>query len=237
MAGIIHPTLTSNIGYGFGNYGSYPSRTWHGNFYPSFHGGIDYWGPLNYPIAATANGVVKYAGYAVPFIGAAGGNGVVIQHGPYMKSIYGHMNNLLVTPGQAVVAGQNIGRMGMSGVANGVIHLHFEIRTTTTTWGVDEYENPFALMDGGSLANTGLANDTSDIPWLEPLSGTIVRAALANPLGGNRWALPTQAESVVAVYFDRIKQLPSAYTVSGNIITPVVDIGSGTEVRVDYTTA
>lgn len=235
--GIIHPTIANNIGYQFGTAGTgYPDRTWHGVFYTSFHGGIDYWGPLGYPIWSTANGVVLYAGYGVPYIGGAGGNGVVIQHGPYLKSIYGHMDTVTVAPGQALVAGQRIGTMGQSGVANGVNHLHFEIRTTTISWGED-VDDPFAFMDGGAQANSGLANDTSDIPWLEPLTGTLIMAALCNPLGGNQWATPTNAEAIIAVYFDRIRATGGQYTVSGSTITPIATLPGHTEVRADYTAA
>lgn len=238
MTGIIHPTTTSNIGFGFGSTTSsfYVDRTWHGDFYTNFHGGIDYWGPLDYPVVAVANGVVRYSGFGVPYIGAAGGNGVVIQHGPYMKSIYGHLNSIDVTNGTAVVSGQRIGGIGESGVANGVIHLHFEIRTITPEWGED-VENPAEFFFGGSYFGTGLGNDTSDIPWLEPLAGTLVKAALCNPAGVNQWALPTAAESVVALYLDRLLTPATSYTVSDGIITMTTDVSSEVEVRADYTTA
>lgn len=235
---IIHPTTTANIGFGFGTtgYSFYPTRVWHGVSYPTFHGGIDYWGPLGYSIWAAANGIVQYAGFAVPYIGASGGNGVVIQHGPYMRSIYGHMDTVTATVGTAVVAGQPIGTMGMSGVANGVNHLHFEIRTITALWGED-VDDPLAFMEGGAQSSSGLASDTSDIPWLEPLTGTMIVAALCNPLGGNQWATPTNAEAIVAVYFDRIRATGGQYTVEGNVITPVATLSGETEVRVDYTAA
>ena len=236
MPGMIHPTTTANIGFGFGttSFEAYDDRTWHGTFITNFHGGIDYWGPLGYPIVAAANGIVKYAGFAVPYIGSAGGNGVVIQHGPYLKTIYGHMNSIDVVAGQAVVSGQRIGGIGESGIANGVIHLHFEVRTITPEWGED-VEDPGLFLPGGSLSNTSFGNDWGDIPWLEPLSGTVIRAALCNPLGDNRWALPSRASAVVAVYFNRMLVAATAYTVEGNTIIPVATVSSEVEVRADYT--
>jgi murein DD-endopeptidase MepM/ murein hydrolase activator NlpD len=238
MAGIIHPTTTANIGFGFGSTGAsfYEDRMWHGDFYENFHGGIDYWGPLDYPVVACANGIVLYAGFAVPYIGGAGGNGVVISHGPNMKSIYGHLNSINVGAGQAVVSGQKIGGIGQSGVANGVIHLHFEIRTTTAAWGED-VENPNIFLPGGTQSGSSFANDTGDIPWLEPLAGTVIKAALCNPVGLNQWALPTGGVSVVMLYADRMLVTPSSYSVSDGVITFVSDISSETEVRADYTTA
>ena len=233
----IYPTTTANIGYGFGSTGAafYEDRTWHGTFYTNFHGGIDLWGPLDYPVVAVANGVVLYAGFGVPYIGGAGGNGVVIQHGPYVKTIYGHLNSIAVSPRQAVVQGQKIGGIGESGIANGVIHLHWEVRTTTTLWGED-VENPAEFFPGGSLAGAGMGNDTSDIPWLEPLSGTVIKAALCMPIGNNQWALPTGGDSVVALYFDRMLVSPASYSVAGGIITPIAAVSTEVEVRADYVT-
>jgi murein DD-endopeptidase MepM/ murein hydrolase activator NlpD len=237
MAGFVYPTTTSNIGFGFGPqpFDAYEDRTWHGVFYNNFHGGIDYWGPLGYPIVASGNGVVKYAGFAVPYIGSAGGNGVVIQHGPNVKSIYGHMNTVTVGPGQVVVAGQTIGTVGQSGIANGVIHLHFEFRTITAEWGED-VEDPALFLPGGAYSGIGLGQDMFDIPWLEPLSGTIVRAALANPSGENQWSLPTAAESVTAVYADRMLIEPTMYSFSEGVITFLFDVSNETEIRADYRT-
>lgn len=231
----IHPTTTSNIGFGFGSTSAsfYEDRTWHGVFYPNFHGGIDYWASLDYPVVAVANGVVRYAGFGVPYIGAAGGNGVVISHGPYVKTIYGHLNSIAVSAGQAVVQGQRIGGVGQSGIANGVIHLHFEVRTITSAWGED-VENPAEFFPGGTLYGTGMGNDTFDIPWLEPLSGTVIKAALLSPIGDNQWALPTGGDTVVALYFDRLLVSPSSYSVSAGIVTPVAPLSTEVEVRADY---
>lgn len=238
---IIHPTTTSNIGFGFGptNFEFYDDKVWHGVLYSNFHGGIDYWGPLGYPIWATANGVVLYAGFAVPYIGAAGGNGVVIQHGDSLKSIYGHMNTVEVSSGMQVSQGNRIGTMGESGNANGVNHVHFEVRTTTAEWGED-VENPYELMQGGSMAGGFIANSTEDIPWIEPMGGTAVRMALCTPVGNNEWTTPTKATSVSAVYFDRMRASSSQYTVTQvagrTIITPTATLSVEIEVRADYTT-
>jgi murein DD-endopeptidase MepM/ murein hydrolase activator NlpD len=237
---IIHPTTTSNIGIGFGatTFEFYDDKVWHGVLYSNFHGGIDYWGPLGYPIWATTNGVVLYAGYAVPYIGGAGGNGVVIQHGDSLKSIYGHMDTVEVTPGMQVIQGQRIGTMGASGIANGVNHLHFEVRTTTDAWGED-VENPYELMQGGSLSTGYIANSTEDIPWIEPLSGSYVRMALCVYEGNNTWSTPTAASAVTAVYFDRMKAATTMFTVSTSsgrtIIQPTAALDPEVEVRADYT--
>lgn len=241
MSGIIHPTTTSNIGFGFGstNFEFYDDRSWHGDFYPNFHGGIDYWGPLGYPIWATANGTVLYAGFAVPYIGSAGGNGVVISHGEYLKSIYGHMDTVIVSQGQQVIAGQKIGTMGQSGLANGVNHLHFEIRTITPEWGED-VENPAALMDGGSLVASGFAWQTEDIPWVEPMGGTTIHMGLCQRMSNGNYALPTAASRVDVVYYDRLRVSDNDYNVitqgENFYINPHAVLNEEVEVRCDYVT-
>jgi hypothetical protein len=128
--------------------------------------------------------------------------------------------------------------MGESGIANGVIHLHFEVRTITPEWGED-VENPYALMEGGALANN-FGMDSYDIPWVEPLSGATVRLALLVMRGDGSYALPTAAETVTAVYYDRIKVFPSYYTIesrSGTLyVVPTETLDPETEVRADYVT-
>jgi hypothetical protein len=52
-----------------------------------------------------------------------------------LYSLYGHLSKILVEVGDAVQAGQQVGEVGMSGVATGS-HLHFEIR-----WGENDYKN------------------------------------------------------------------------------------------------
>lgn len=239
MSGVIPPTTQENIGFGFGEttFSYYDPRVWHGISFNHFHGGIDYWGPPGEPIWSTANGTVRYAGFAVPYIGGIGGNGVVIQHGPNMLSVYGHMQSVSVSAGMQVVAGQLIGAMGSSGLANGVNHLHFEIWTTTDEWGHD-VDDPNTFFLGG--ANAAFALDTYDIPWIEPVAGTTVTLARCVRQADGSYVLPTAAKSIAAVYYDRILIPPTAYTVearSGYLyIIPDADVPVTTEVRADYVT-
>ncbi|OHA58873.1 MAG: hypothetical protein A2571_00630 [Candidatus Vogelbacteria bacterium RIFOXYD1_FULL_44_32] len=55
------------------------------------------------------------------------GNYVVISHDNGTQTLYGHMLDVAVAPGQVVVQGQTIGRLGSSGNSTGP-HIHFEIR-------------------------------------------------------------------------------------------------------------
>lgn len=88
-----------------------------------FHSGIDVAANLGDPIEASADGVVLYAGPATGF-----GNWIVIRHQQGLMTIYGHMyrNGIKVKPGQQVVKGQVIGKVGSAGQSYGP-HLHFAV--------------------------------------------------------------------------------------------------------------
>lgn len=97
----------------------------------TMHQGQDFGSAAGEPIYATADGVVSKAGDASGF-----GQWIVIDHnidGQIISSVYGHMfpEDLMVTPGQQVHAGQEIAKVGYNGEVSppgpGGAHLHFEI--------------------------------------------------------------------------------------------------------------
>jgi murein DD-endopeptidase MepM/ murein hydrolase activator NlpD len=57
------------------------------------------------------------------------GNTVVIEHLPGLYSIYMHMSQIKVKPGDAVGQGDVIGMVGMTGFATGP-HLHWEVQAS-----------------------------------------------------------------------------------------------------------
>lgn len=85
------------------------------------HGGIDFGG--GGAIVASKSGTVVIAGYD-----SSWGYHVKIDHGNGIQTLYAHMvaGSLLVSPGQQVSQGQQIGTMGTTGSSTGV-HLHFEV--------------------------------------------------------------------------------------------------------------
>lgn len=101
------------------------------------HHGVDFANPSNTPILAAADGVVYYAGDDLSTVFGLTtnyyGNLVVIQHnfaspeGQPVFTLYGHMQSIDVQTGQAVHAGDVIGKVGATGVAFGA-HLHLEVR-------------------------------------------------------------------------------------------------------------
>jgi hypothetical protein len=60
------------------------------------------------------------------YCGKGYGNSVLIQHNGF-QTIYGHLQNVLVSKGQTLLKGQQIGTEGSTGLSTGP-HLHFEIR-------------------------------------------------------------------------------------------------------------
>ncbi|MFW3171405.1 M23 family metallopeptidase [Geodermatophilus sp. CPCC 206100] len=86
------------------------------------HAGIDLAAPMRTPEYAAMDGVVLEAGPASGY-----GNVVYLQHGNGDVTVYGHMEEILVTPGQAVRAGDTIALLGNRGQSTGP-HLHFEVQ-------------------------------------------------------------------------------------------------------------
>ena len=88
-----------------------------------YHSGMDLAAPGGSPILAAASGKVIIAGNT----GNGYGNYVVIDHGGGITTLYGHCSKLLVKKGQSVSRGQQIAKVGSTGLSTGN-HLHFEVR-------------------------------------------------------------------------------------------------------------
>ncbi|HVX50640.1 MAG TPA: M23 family metallopeptidase, partial [Chitinophagaceae bacterium] len=87
-----------------------------------FHAGLDFTAPIGTPIYATADGIVKEAGFST----GGYGNEVVINHGFGYETLYGHMSRVKAKAGQRVKRGEVIGYVGSTGKSTGP-HCHYEV--------------------------------------------------------------------------------------------------------------
>jgi murein DD-endopeptidase MepM/ murein hydrolase activator NlpD len=91
-----------------------------------FHAGTDLGAAMGTPILAAATGQVEVADWV-------GGYGltVILNHTSAQQTLYGHMSEIFVQPGQVVQQGTIIGQVGSTGNSTGP-HLHFEVRHLTS---------------------------------------------------------------------------------------------------------
>lgn len=92
--------------------------------YERNHTGIDLTSRSGLAILASASGRVSFTGGGW---GGGYGNHIIISHGNGFSTLYGHLSRIMVSNGQWVNQGQQIGVMGSTGWSTGT-HLHFEIR-------------------------------------------------------------------------------------------------------------
>jgi murein DD-endopeptidase MepM/ murein hydrolase activator NlpD len=95
----------------------------YGTRWGTLHAGVDIAAPIGTPIFAPVDGIVLQAGPASGF-----GLAVAVQHGDGTITLYGHVNQMFVSAGQVVTAGQQIAEVGNRGQSTGP-HLHFEVHT------------------------------------------------------------------------------------------------------------
>lgn len=88
--------------------------------------GIDLGAPRGTPVYAAADGIVIVSRGGGGWNGGYG-NYVVITHGNGAQTLYSHLKNTAVSPGQFVSKGALIGTVGTTGRVTGP-HLHFEVR-------------------------------------------------------------------------------------------------------------
>jgi len=85
------------------------------------HKGVDIRGPIGAPVRAMAKGEVEFAGLRGGF-----GNCIMLKHANGFETLYGHLSKILVSVGQQIAIGQEIGNIGSTGRSTGP-HLHYEV--------------------------------------------------------------------------------------------------------------
>lgn len=152
---------------------------------------------IGMPVFAARSGTVIFAVDGEPDTNLNGGflgNVVWIDHGDGFETQYWHLkkNSVLVSVGQQVEAGQEIGRAASSGNSFGP-HLHFE--TVFNGPGGWEVYEPFAGAcrpgQSGWIDQGGL---DSDAPFLVDFGITRTFLADLSPPWWEPWELPTDAQ-------------------------------------------
>ncbi|MDH7576628.1 MAG: M23 family metallopeptidase [Bacillota bacterium] len=87
-----------------------------------FHHGLDIAGEVSDLVRAAQEGEVIFTGWLGVY-----GKTVMLEHSNGNKTLYGHLQDILVETGDFVEKGRTIARVGSSGRATGP-HLHFELR-------------------------------------------------------------------------------------------------------------
>jgi murein DD-endopeptidase MepM/ murein hydrolase activator NlpD len=125
-------------------------------------------GDLGKPVVAAASGTVVTAvtGRNRPSYGQY----VVIDHGNGESTLYGHLDSVLVTVGQTVTAGTQLGTVGDTGNADGS-HLHFEERLNGAVVDAWFHGAQFPMNSSGASQNCGTV-PVNDIPLAGNLYGS-----------------------------------------------------------------
>ncbi|HEY6578942.1 MAG TPA: M23 family metallopeptidase [Rhizomicrobium sp.] len=103
----------------------------------AFHTGVDFAGPWGSTVAATAPGVVVWAGPRGGY-----GNMIEIDHGFGFRTRYGHLSAVLVRVGSHVDTGSPIGKLGSTGRSTGP-HVHYEV------WSAGTAKDPTRFIEAG----------------------------------------------------------------------------------------
>ncbi|WP_342424319.1 M23 family metallopeptidase [Paenibacillus sp. FSL E2-0178] len=87
----------------------------------AYHSGIDIAGRIGDPVYAAMEGVVTSADQL-----GARGKYIIIKHANGLETWYMHLNGMVVSPGDKVSKGEQIGMLGNTGRSTGP-HLHFQV--------------------------------------------------------------------------------------------------------------
>ncbi|MEI8093193.1 MAG: M23 family metallopeptidase [Spirochaetales bacterium] len=87
----------------------------------TFHNGVDFANSMGTAVRAAMEGRVTDTGFNSSY-----GNYILVSHEGGFQTLYGHLKKFVVSAGQYVNQGQQIGLMGNTGYSTGT-HLHFSI--------------------------------------------------------------------------------------------------------------
>ncbi|XHX78262.1 MAG: M23 family metallopeptidase [Stenomitos frigidus ULC029] len=161
-----------------------------------FHAGTDLGAPMGTPVLAAYAGKVALA----DFLGGYG-LAVAIDHNQgTQQTLYGHLSEIFVKPGEVVKQGMVIGRVGSTGVSTGP-HLHFEFRQLTT--------EGWVTMDPGAQLEYALAQFVKSFDFAQAKPGEVLG------LGGSLGAVNVGAKGDITVQTEELKKLSREVAVKG----------------------
>ena len=127
-----------------------------------FHRGSDMKAPMNTPVYATADGIVEYAGFHKK---SGYGKLVILKHNYGFKTLYGHLNKVVIKSGTFVKKGSLVAYTGNSGMSNGP-HLHYEVRFMSRP------VNPFWFIKWNAKNYNEIFEKEKKIPWQSLITAT-----------------------------------------------------------------
>jgi murein DD-endopeptidase MepM/ murein hydrolase activator NlpD len=107
----------------------------------AMHEGTDFGARKGTPVAATADGVVKFSGWKPGF-----GYTVMIDHGGSYSTRYSHNSKNKVKKGERVRRGDVVALLGSTGLSTGP-HLHYEVRVDGTPKDPLQFILPDVVVD------------------------------------------------------------------------------------------
>jgi murein DD-endopeptidase MepM/ murein hydrolase activator NlpD len=152
-----------------------------------FHTGVDLGAPMGTPVVAAYAGQVALA----DFLGGYG-LAVALNHNKdTQQTLYAHLSEIFVQPGEWVKQGAVIGRVGSTGNSTGP-HLHFEFRQLTP--------EGWVALDAGAQLEFSLAQlvkmmDVSANGIASAQGVLVSRQDLVGASGAIAWQPPTKAEA------------------------------------------
>jgi murein DD-endopeptidase MepM/ murein hydrolase activator NlpD len=145
------------------------------------HTGTDIGAPMGTPVMAALSGRVILA----DMMGGYGLTVAVEHDNGARQTLYAHLSELFVKPGDLVNQGAVIGRVGSTGASTGP-HLHFELRQMTT-------DGTWVAQDAGSQLESSLASLTQSLQVahkLQPgMTKTAVKPTLTQPIAPMKGSL------------------------------------------------
>lgn len=115
------------------------------------HTGLDLIVPEGTAVLAALSGTVRLVEWVSGY-----GLTVIVEHENGWQTLYAHLGDIAVLPGQRLAAGETLARVGSTGRAT-TAHLHFEVRRTQD--GRTVALDPAPLLTSPPQEATAMGND------------------------------------------------------------------------------